>query len=68
MDAQRASQPPSERTVEGIRARHVLAETPGVVGIDAVRLRWIGHRLHAEVAVVVDHHSAVAHHAASGPH
>ena len=92
------------------RARQVLAGTPGVVDVDAVRLRWIGHRLHAEVAVVVDgelelvaahdiaedarhrllhelpklrgaivhvspqgheeldHHSAVAHHEASGPH
>jgi cation diffusion facilitator family transporter len=92
------------------RAELVLSETPGVVGIDAVRLRWIGHRLHAEVAVAVDgelalvvahdiaedarhrllhqlpklrnaivhvsprsheqldHHAAVAHHAASGPH
>lgn len=87
-----------------------LADTPGVVGVDAVRLRWIGHRLHAEVAVVVDgelalvaahdiaedarhrllhelpklrgaivhvspsgheeldHHGAVAHHAAADPH
>jgi cation diffusion facilitator family transporter len=36
------------------QAERVLSETPGVVGVDAVRLRWIGHRLHAEVAVVVD--------------
>ena len=91
-------------------AGRVLSQTPGVVGVDAVRLRWIGHRLHAEVAVVadgdlllvaahdiaeearhrllhelpklrtaivhvsprgderLDHHDAVAHHAASGPH
>jgi cation diffusion facilitator family transporter len=34
------------------RAELVLSGTPGVIGIDAVRMRWIGHRLHAEVAVV----------------
>src|SRR5829696_3543212 len=30
------------------RAEHVLGSTPGVVGVRTVRMRWIGHRLHAE--------------------
>lgn len=28
------------------RAEHVLAETPGVLAVSDVRLRWVGHRLH----------------------
>jgi cation diffusion facilitator family transporter len=32
----------------------VLARVPGVEGVGAVRVRWIGHRLHAEAEVVVD--------------
>ncbi len=35
-------------------ARTVLLETPGVRGVDLVRLRWIGHRMHAEASVEVD--------------
>jgi cation diffusion facilitator family transporter len=35
-------------------AREVLAESRGVVGVGAVRVRWIGHRLHAEAEVRVD--------------
>ncbi|MEV4415233.1 cation diffusion facilitator family transporter [Catellatospora sp. NPDC049609] len=31
-----------------------LRDTPGVVGVGEVRLRWIGHRLRAECAVEVD--------------
>lgn len=32
----------------------VLGKVPGVEGIGTVRVRWIGHRLHAEAEVVVD--------------
>lgn len=32
----------------------VLRRTEGVEGLGAVRIRWIGHRLHAEAEVVVD--------------
>lgn len=32
----------------------VLAEVPGVEGVGEVRVRWIGHRLHAEAEVTVD--------------
>jgi len=31
-----------------------LLSTPGVKGIESLRLRWIGHRLHAEVGLTVD--------------
>jgi len=34
-------------------AERVLAGTPGVLGVGALRLRWIGHRLHAETDVLV---------------
>ncbi|MFE6197403.1 cation diffusion facilitator family transporter [Streptomyces sp. NPDC057838] len=36
------------------RAERALAGVPGVRGVGELRLRWIGHRLRAEVAVVVD--------------
>lgn len=35
------------------RAEHSLLDTPGVVGLESVQLRWIGHHLHAEARVVV---------------
>lgn len=41
-------------------ARDVLAETPGVESVGAVRIRWIGHRLHCEAEVVVDKTTSVA--------
>ncbi|MDH2430610.1 cation diffusion facilitator family transporter [Sphaerisporangium sp. TRM90804] len=37
------------------RAEEVLAGTPGVLGVGAVRLRWIGHTLRAEVDIRVSH-------------
>ncbi len=45
------------------RAEGVLAEVPGVQSVGAVRLRWIGHTLHAEADVVIDmdHSLAEAH-------
>lgn len=36
------------------RAERALTEVEGVRGVGELRLRWIGHRLRAEVAVVVD--------------
>ncbi|GGQ20997.1 hypothetical protein GCM10010279_30920 [Streptomyces mutabilis] len=36
------------------RAERVLDEVPGVRGVGELRLRWIGHRLRAEVALMVD--------------
>lgn len=36
------------------RAERALCGVPGVHGVGELRLRWIGHRLRAEVAVVVD--------------
>jgi len=36
------------------QAERTLRETPGVLGEGRVRLRWIGHQLHAECEVVVD--------------
>ena len=36
------------------QVEQVLRATPGVLGADQVRLRWIGHQLRAECEVVVD--------------
>lgn len=35
-------------------AEHALATTPGVVAVDSVQLRWVGHRLRAEASIQVD--------------
>ena len=35
-------------------AERSLAGTPGVVGVGAVRMRWIGHALHAEADLDID--------------
>ena len=35
-------------------AQAVLAEVDGVEAVGAMRLRWIGHRMHAEAEVMVD--------------
>lgn len=47
-------------------AEQALREVPGVREVGELRLRWIGHRLRAEVAVVVDGEVSVrqAHHIA----
>ncbi|MFI6318034.1 cation diffusion facilitator family transporter [Nonomuraea sp. NPDC050556] len=37
------------------RAEHILGHVPGVLGAGSVRLRWVGHALHAEVDIVVSH-------------
>ena len=34
-------------------AEHALRGTQGVLGTGQVRLRWIGHRLHAEAEITV---------------
>ena len=36
------------------QAEQALMETPGVLGVDSLRLRWLGHRLHAETSIEVD--------------
>ncbi|MFF9286337.1 cation diffusion facilitator family transporter [Streptomyces griseosporeus] len=41
------------------RTERALAGVPGVRGVGELRLRWIGHRLRAEVAVVVDGEATV---------
>jgi cation diffusion facilitator family transporter len=48
------------------RAEHALRDTPGVLGVGQLRLRWVGHRLHAECEVIVDAGASVveAHRAA----
>jgi divalent metal cation (Fe/Co/Zn/Cd) transporter len=40
-------------------AERVLAATPGVRRVGSVRMRWIGHALHAEVDITVDHRVSV---------
>ncbi|MFC8666505.1 cation diffusion facilitator family transporter [Streptomyces sp. NPDC057199] len=40
-------------------AERALHEVPGVQAVGELRLRWIGHRLRAEVAVVVDGEASV---------
>jgi cation diffusion facilitator family transporter len=35
-------------------AEGALAATPGVVAVEGVRLRWIGHKVRAEVGIAVD--------------
>ncbi len=40
-------------------AEEALVAVPGVVSTDRVRLRWIGHRLHAEADLVVGHDLSV---------
>ena len=41
------------------RAEATLDAVPGVRDVTAVRMRWIGHRLHAEADLVVDDHLTV---------
>jgi len=36
------------------RAEHALEHTPGIRGIQEVRLRWVGHRLHGDALIIVD--------------
>ncbi|WP_432826348.1 cation diffusion facilitator family transporter [Dactylosporangium sp. CA-092794] len=36
-------------------AEGALRGTPGVLGVAALRMRWIGHRLHAETDILVPH-------------
>jgi cation diffusion facilitator family transporter len=38
----------------------VLASTPGIVAVDGVRVRWVGHELHAEVEVTSDAQASLA--------
>jgi cation diffusion facilitator family transporter len=36
------------------RAEHALRDVPGVVEVERVQLRWIGHRLHGNATVVAN--------------
>jgi cation diffusion facilitator family transporter len=36
------------------RAERALLTTPGVLAVPAIRMRWIGHRLHAEADLEID--------------
>jgi cation diffusion facilitator family transporter len=36
------------------QAEHALRAVPGIHDVSGLRLRWIGHRLHAEAGIVVD--------------
>ncbi|MBI3645916.1 MAG: cation transporter [Acidobacteriales bacterium] len=40
--------------------RHAVSHVPGVVGVNEVRARWLGHRLHAQVNIAVTPHLSVA--------
>jgi cation diffusion facilitator family transporter len=42
------------------RVLAVLAATPGVEAVDAVRVRWVGHELHAEAEIVSDAYLSLA--------
>jgi len=48
------------RLVDGVdpdvadEVRDAAASAPGVVEVAGVRVRWLGHRLHAEIEVIVD--------------
>jgi cation diffusion facilitator family transporter len=35
-------------------AEEAVRDVPGVRGVDSVQLRWIGHRMHAEITLTVD--------------
>lgn len=41
------------------KAEGVLRRVPGIRDVTTVRLRWIGHQLHAEADIVVDDHLTV---------
>ena len=43
-------------------AEHALAALPGVRSVRRVRMRWIGHELHADVDLVVDAHDSTEAH------
>jgi cation diffusion facilitator family transporter len=54
------------RAIDGVdpevvdEIHHALEHTPGVVAVAETRVRWLGHRLFAEVNIAVDAHLSVA--------
>ncbi len=40
--------------------RHSIEHVPGIVGIDNIRARWLGHRLHAEADIALPDGATVA--------
>jgi cation diffusion facilitator family transporter len=41
-------------------AERILATVPGVVGVRQVRMRWIGHRIHADADLDIDDDTSLA--------
>lgn len=41
-------------------AEHALAHEPGVIGVRSLRMRWIGHRLHADAELEVAPETSLA--------
>lgn len=44
-----------------VQLRHTAAHVSGVQEVSDIRVRWVGHRLHAELSVAVDAALSVAH-------
>jgi cation diffusion facilitator family transporter len=42
------------------QAQRIVASSPGVQNVSELRIRWVGHRLHAEVRITVDRDLDVA--------
>lgn len=42
-------------------AEHTLSALPGVIGVRRVRMRWIGHQIHADVDLDIDQNTTLAH-------
>ena len=42
------------------RAEHALADVPGVIAVRRVRMRWIGHALHADAVLDIDPATSLA--------
>ncbi|OUC06938.1 hypothetical protein RY27_17920 [Litorilinea aerophila] len=48
------------------RAEAVIRQQPGIQELEWLRMRWMGHRLHADIGIAVDPHlsTAASHHIA----
>lgn len=43
------------------RAEHALEDTPGILGVEKLQLRWIGHRIHGTAVVSISPDATVGH-------
>jgi divalent metal cation (Fe/Co/Zn/Cd) transporter len=43
------------------RAEHALEDTPGVLGVEKLQLRWIGHRIHGTAVVTISPDATVGY-------